>query len=159
MMTLIQVLKLHETARLPEASTEGASCDDVFASNVKSDKLQTLPGFTAEDDWATTVLPGELARIGLDLAFEIPEDRTGKLEARSGMSNRNWAVEGGRLDPDYRGEVVVLLRNHSADAQTIRRGDKIAQLLIQERHKTVYRSVQALSRSARGDGGFGSTGT
>lgn len=159
MQTLIQYKKLNPEARAPKAGTEDSAGYDVFANNVKSEiDFSIIPGHGPKDAWKMQVAPNGLVRIGLGLALEIPLDRTVKIEVRSGMANRDWAVEGGRLDPDYRGEVSVLLRNQSVHTMYIGVQEKIAQLIVQERIVTTFLETNELQPTNRGEGGFGSTG-
>lgn len=157
MQTLIQFKKLNTEAKTPQAGTDGAAGYDVFANNIKLRDFTVLPEHSSTDDWKLLVSPGELVRIGLGLALEIPMDRTVKIEARSGMASKDWSVEGGRLDPDYRGEVTVLLRNQSNVAKTICVSEKIAQFVVQERIVTTFLETHELQPTTRGEGGFGST--
>ena len=105
--------------------------------------------------------PGERTAVGTGLAVAIPVGFVGLIHPRSGLALRHGltvANAPGTIDAGYRGELKVLLVNLGAESVTIRRGDRIAQLLVQPvaRARVVVR--ESLDDSARGEGGFGSTG-
>lgn len=109
-----------------------------------------------------TLEPGQRAMVPTGLALAIPEGYAGFVQPRSGLAAKHGigVVNGpGLIDSGYRGEVKVILINFDdSEAFTIVRGDKIAQLVIQKVEKAVFRAVEELSDTKRGDGGFGSTG-
>ena len=83
----------------------------------------------------------------------------GRIAPRSGLAVRNAIhVGAGVVDADYRGEVKVLLFNHSDEAFEVKEGDRIAQMIIEKYTMTALEEVQDLSETERGAGGFGSTG-
>lgn len=106
--------------------------------------------------------PGERALVGTGIAIALPvgfaafvHPRSG-LAARSGLSIVNTP---GTVDAGYRGEIKVCLINHDPrDTIRLRRGDRIAQLIVQRVERAVFDEVSELPGSARGDGGYGSTG-
>ena len=106
--------------------------------------------------------PGETKLIRTGLAVEIPEGYAGLIYARSGLATKRGlapANKVGVVDADYRGEVMVSLHNHSSVPQTIESGERIAQLVVTPFLKAEYVQAEELSDTARGAGGFGSTGT
>ena len=104
--------------------------------------------------------PGERALVPTGLHLAIPAGHVGLVWPRSGLAVRHGIdTLAGVIDSDYRGEVRVLLVNHGAEPFRIRRGDRIAQLLIQRVERAEFVSVFELPASDRGEGGFGSTGT
>lgn len=110
-----------------------------------------------------TLAPGELARLPVGFGFEIPEGYEGQVRGRSGYNGRGLFVPTGTIDSDYRGEVVVFLfaalpADSCYGLHIIAHGDRIAQLVIAPVRR-VYCEEGALSDTARGSGGFGSTGT
>jgi dUTP pyrophosphatase len=108
------------------------------------------------------ILPGETKLIKTGLALEIPEGYAGLIYARSGLASKRGlapANKVGVVDPDYRGEVMVALHNHSALPQTVADGERIAQLVITPFLRVEFEESEALSDTERGEGGFGSTGT
>ena len=108
-----------------------------------------------------TVEPGRVAQIPCGLQLAIPAGYEGQVRPRSGLA-RNSAVTvanaPGTVDSDYRGELCVLLINHGSAAFTVKRGDRIAQLVIAPVAHAELRVVQELPDTARGAGGFGHTG-
>ena len=94
--------------------------------------------------------------------MEIPEGYAGLVYARSGLSCKQGlapANKVGVIDPDYRGEIMVALYNHSNEAKTVASGDRIAQLVITPFITAAFTEVSSLKETIRGDGGFGSTGS
>jgi len=107
------------------------------------------------------LLPGEWASIGTGLFVEIPEGFEGQVRPRSGLALKHGVTvlnAPGTIDADYRGEVRVLLVNHSRDPFTVEKGDRIAQLVIAPVVRVVWEETDELESSERGSGGFGSTG-
>jgi dUTP pyrophosphatase len=107
------------------------------------------------------LLPGEWAPVGTGLSVEIPEGFEGQVRPRSGLALKHGVTvlnAPGTIDADYRGEVRVLLVNHSRDPFTVEKGDRIAQLVITPVVRIVWEETDVLESSERGSGGFGSTG-
>jgi dUTP pyrophosphatase len=105
--------------------------------------------------------PGARAAVGTGLAVALPAGYEGQVRPRSGMAlNRGVTVVNapGTIDADYRGEVRVLLINLGAEPAVIEHGQRIAQLVIAPVARAAVAVVDELPPSARGDGGFGSTG-
>ncbi|MEY4322630.1 MAG: hypothetical protein RL410_411 [Actinomycetota bacterium] len=108
-----------------------------------------------------TLQPGERAAVPTGLAIALPEGFVALAHPRSGLALKNgigMVNAPGTIDAGYRGELKVLLINHSQEPFTIKRGDRIAQLVIQKFESATYREVPQLPESVRGEGGFGSTG-
>ena len=108
------------------------------------------------------VIPaGERALVPTGIAIELPSGFEGQVRPRSGLALRHGVTllnAPGTIDADYRGEVQVLLVNLGAAAFTVRRGDRIAQLVIAPVSRVDWREVVVLGSSQRGAGGFGHTG-
>jgi len=105
--------------------------------------------------------PLERRAIPTGLAVEIPPGYEGQVRPRSGLALKEGVTclnSPGTIDADYRGEVQVILANLSNAPVTIHRGDRIAQLVIARTCRAQLREVSDLSGTARGSGGFGSTG-
>jgi dUTP pyrophosphatase len=105
--------------------------------------------------------PGERLLVPTGLALEIPPGWEGQVRPRSGLALRHgigMVNAPGTIDSDYRGEVGVLLINLGAEPFTLRRGDRIAQLVIARVESVEWEEAEALDGSDRGEGGFGSTG-
>lgn len=108
-----------------------------------------------------TLAPGGRALVPTGLRVAIPAGHAGFVLPRSGLALRSGVTvlnAPGLIDSGYRGEVGVLLINHGAEPITIGRGERIAQLVIQPVARAALVEVRVLGESARGAGGFGSTG-
>jgi len=106
--------------------------------------------------------PGERAMVPTGIAIALPEGYAAFVHPRSGLGHRlgvSVVNTPGTVDAGYRGEVKVLLVNHDLRTPAVfRRGDRIAQLVIQRVERAVFHEVERLPGSPRGDGGHGSTG-
>lgn len=106
--------------------------------------------------------PGETVLVHTGIALEIPDGYCGKLYPRSGLSTKKGlrlANCVGVIDSDYRGEIMVAMYNDSSFVREIETGDRIAQIIIESYAKIDgFTVVEELSETARGSGGFGSTG-
>ncbi len=106
--------------------------------------------------------PGERALVPTGIAIALPPGYAAFVHPRSGLAARNGVTivnAPGTVDAGYRGEIKVTLLNTDTTVPVrFRRGDRIAQLVIQRVEHAVFHEVQRLPGSARGDGGFGSTG-
>lgn len=110
---------------------------------------------------AVEIAAGGTAMIPTGLAMELPEGTVGLVYARSGLASKKGlapANKVGVIDSDYRGEVMVALHNHSAQAAVVEPGERIAQLVIAPVLRAAFAETDALSDTVRGEGGFGSTG-
>lgn len=105
--------------------------------------------------------PGEWRDVGTGLVVEIPPGYEGQVRPRSGLALRHGVTmlnSPGTIDPGYRGEIRVIVVNHGKREFHIRPGDRIAQLTVASYTAVEWRVEENLSGSARGEGGFGSTG-
>ena len=109
-----------------------------------------------------TLAPGERSLVPTGIALALPEGYVGLVHPRSGLAARHGLSvvnAPGTIDAGYRGEVQVCLVNlDPATPVTLRRGDRIAQLVVQRVERARFVTVDRLPGSARGDGGYGSTG-
>ena len=108
-----------------------------------------------------TLAPGERALVPTGLAIALPEGFEAQVRPRSGLAAKHGVTclnTPGTIDADYRGEVKVILINLGQDAFEIRRGERIAQMLIAPVTRAVWTEVESLDDTERGTGGFGSTG-
>ena len=108
-----------------------------------------------------TLKPGERTLAPTGLAMALPAGWEAQIRPRSGLAAKHGVTclnTPGTIDADYRGEIKVILINLGAEDFIIRRGDRIAQMVFAPVHKGVFREVQTLDETARGAGGFGSTG-
>ncbi|HEV2057550.1 MAG TPA: dUTP diphosphatase [Methylomirabilota bacterium] len=137
---------------------------------VRLDRELPLPAFARPGDAgldlraseAVTLDPGERRLVPTGLAVAIPEGHAGFVLPRSGLAMQKGVTvlnAPGLIDSGYRGELKVLLINHGAEAVGIERGERIAQLVIQPVSHARLVEVERLPESARGAGGFGSTGS
>lgn len=114
---------------------------------------------TAQD---VTLAPGERAIVGTGLFVALPEGYAAFVHPRSGLAARHGLSvvnAPGTVDAGYRGEVkVILINTDRSEVIALRRGDRVAQLVVQRVEHAVFREVDLLPDSVRGAGGFGSTG-
>ncbi len=132
-----------EGLALPAYATPGAAGMDVLA---------------AED---VTLAPGARHAVATGLALAIPEGFEIQVRPRSGLALKHGISvpnTPGTIDSDYRGELKIILMNHSAEPFAIARGDRVAQLVLAPVVQAAWREVADLDDTARGAGGFGSTG-
>jgi dUTP pyrophosphatase len=144
---VIAVVRLPEGEGLPLPvyMTEGAAGADVVAA-------------VTED---LVLAPGDRALVPTGFALEVPEGFEVQLRPRSGLAVKHGVTllnSPGTIDSDYRGPVGVVLVNLGREPFTVRRGERIAQLVVAPVVQGAFREVEALATSTRGEGGFGSTG-
>jgi dUTP pyrophosphatase len=136
---------------------------------VREDPGLALPAYAREGDAGldllaaapVTLAPGARQLVPTGLRVAIPEGFAGLVLPRSGLALRTGVTvlnAPGLIDSGYRGEVGVLLVNHGSEPVTVRRGERIAQLVIQPVARAMLVEVRGLEASQRGAGGFGSTG-
>lgn len=114
----------------------------------------------ADIDGEIRLRPGQRALVPTGMVFEIPMGFEGQIRPRSGLALRHGVTllnSPGTVDSDYRGEVGVLLVNLGAEDFTVRRGDRIAQMIVAPVRRVALREVGKLASTERGAGGFGST--
>lgn len=112
-------------------------------------------------DTEVIISAGGTAAIPTGIKLAIPPGWEGQVRPRSGLAARlavTLTNSPGTIDSDYRGEVKVLMINHGPEPVTIRRGDRIAQLLFAPVPEVEWREVEVVEDTERGEGGFGSTG-
>lgn len=113
----------------------------------------------SDDD--VTIAPGETKLLHTGLSMAIPEGYAGLIYARSGLASKKGlapANKVGVVDADYRGEIMVALHNHSSLPATLENSERIAQMVITPFLAVDFEESETLSDTARGAGGFGSTG-
>lgn len=140
---LVRRLPHGEGLALPAYATDGAAGMDVLA---------------AEE---VTLAPGARHAVATGLAVAIPPGFELQVRPRSGLALRHGVTvpnTPGTIDSDYRGELKVILINHGAQPFAVRRGDRVAQLVLAPVVRAEWLEVAELDQTARGDGGFGSTG-
>ncbi len=142
----IEILPGQEDLGLPAYATEGSAGLDLKAA-------------LAAD---LVLAPGERGVVPTGLRMAIPSGFEGCVRPRSGLALKYGLTltnAPGTIDSDYRGEVKVLMVNLGKEPVTLKRGDRVAQLLISPVAKAQIRQVKSLEETARGEGGFGHTGT
>ena len=139
----VKICKLNEKAIVPVYSSKSAAGADLYNCNE-----------------SLTVKPGETVMVGTGISMEIPEGYVGLVFARSGLACKQGlapANKVGVIDSDYRGEIKVALYNHSNAERLVEKGERIAQIVIVPYLACEFEEGE-LSSTARGEGGFGSTG-
>ena len=144
-MENIKIKKLRPDALTPACGSEYAAGADLYACM----------------DRPVTVAPGDTQFIGTGLAMELPTGYVGLIFARSGLACKQDlapANKVGVLDSDYRGEVCIALHNHGKAERIVEPGERIAQLVLIRYETVCFTEADTLEDTARGAGGFGSTG-
>ena len=144
-MNHIPVKILREGAKLPTYGSAEAAGADLYAC--------------LEQD--VTIAPGQTAFIPTGFAMAVPRGCAGLIYARSGMACKHGLAPSnkvGVIDSDYRGEILVALYNHGSDSVTVSHRERIAQMVITPVLTPPYEIAENLDDTARGEGGFGSTG-
>jgi len=129
----------------PEYKTSGASGMDIRA-HLADEVL---------------ISPGEIKSISTGLFFEIPSEFEIQVRPRSGLAIKHGITvlnTPGTIDSDYRGELLIILINHSLNNFKIKNGDRIAQIVLSKVEKITWSKIDSLSKTGRGSKGFGSTG-
>lgn len=162
---ILEIKLLNKTAKAPYKARETDAGFDLFAN---------------ED---ITILPNERVIVSTGIAMHIPEGHYGRIADRSSMAAKGIVVSGGVVDSEYRGEIRVILTNRKGftrnftnivhpvkgvtsiqseiipdEEYTISKGDKIAQIIIEKIGLPEIKIVETLSKSSRGEKGFGSSG-
>lgn len=144
-MVEVRVRRLPHAVDLPAYASAGAAGADLHSAE---------PG-------PVVLQPGQRAAIATGLVIELPPTHEAQVRPRSGLALRHGLTvvnAPGTVDSDFRGEVRVLLVNLGAEPVTVKRGDRIAQLVIARVTRASFVEVDRLAESERGPGGFGSTG-
>lgn len=144
-MNSIRVKKLHPNAVIPTYGSAEAAGADLYACLEES----------------VTIQPGEIFWVPTGIALEVPKGCAGLVYARSSMGTKRGlapANKVGVIDSDYRGEIRVVLLNHSKQPQILQPGERVAQFVITPVLTPAYEEVTELTDTDRGTGGFGSTG-
>ena len=158
-------------AEFPPPATNGSDPLDVLTEVrfIKLSDKATLPTRAHDNDAGLDLYAAEGARIpsgervsvGTGLAVAIPDGFAGLVLPRSGLALKHGVTvlnTPGTIDSDYRGEIKVVLANFGDEDFVVRRGDRIAQLVVAPVARAHVRIVTSLEPTARGDGGYGSTG-
>ncbi|MDZ7779390.1 MAG: dUTP diphosphatase [Gemmatimonadota bacterium] len=119
-------------------------------------------GYDVRAAESVTLEPGEIRLVGTGFALELPEHLECQVRPRSGLALKHGITvpnSPGTIDPDYRGELRIILQNSGCETVRLDRGERIAQLVFARFETPELSEVSVLSSTDRGDGGFGSTGT
>jgi dUTP pyrophosphatase len=143
---------------------------DVRFSRLASNPDLPLPGRATEQaagydvrsvEASVTLQPGEIRLVSTGLVMELPVGVECQVRPRSGLALKHGLTlpnSPGTIDPDYRGELRVIMQNLGAEAVTLERGERIAQLVFARFEAPNIIEVSEVSATERGEGGFGSTG-
>lgn len=138
---MLRVKRLHSDAQLPVRGSPGAAGYDLTSME------------------AVVVLPGKRAVVATGVSVELPPGVYGRVAPRSGLAVKHGIQVGaGVIDPDYRGELKVVLFNHDMNPYVIKPGYRIAQLVLERYEAPGVEEVFESTETQRGEGGFGSTG-
>ena len=145
----VQIMRLPHAAGLPLPAYQSE-----LAAGL--DLMAAVPA-----DAPVSIAPGARAMIGTGIALALPAGVEGQVRPRSGLALRSGVTvlnSPGTIDADYRGEINVILANFGSEIFVVQRGDRIAQLVFAATRRADISEAAALSETARGAGGFGSTG-
>lgn len=140
----LKIKKLNENATIPTYGSASAAGADLYSC-----------------EGELIFLPGETKLVHTGIAMEIPDGYVGLIYARSGIATKRGlapANKVGVIDSDYRGEIMVSLHNHSTEVASIEPKERIAQIVIAPYLMVNFTETEELEDTARGTGGFGSTG-
>ena len=141
---ILKVKKLTDDAIIPEYAHPGDAGLDLFANH------------------SVNIEPGETKLIKTGITIELPPATEAQVRPRSGLALKHRVTvlnTPGTIDEGYRGEVGVILINHGKESFTVEKKMKIAQMVIKPVEQVIIEEAQDLRDTARGEGGFGSTGT
>ena len=145
--SIIKFTKLTPWAQAPVQGSAGAAGWDLHADAENHDRI--------------AIAPGEVKKISTGIAIALPKGTFGAIYARSGLATKRGlapANKVGVIDSDYRGPVIVALKNESNEIQYIEHGERIAQIVVQPYVCVGFEETENIGTTARGKGGFGSTG-
>ena len=137
-----------------------AGCEDVPLPRYMSEHAAGMD-VCAACEGEVAIAPGEVKLVACGFYLSVPAGYEAQMRPRSGLAVRHGVVlpnAPGTIDADYRGEVCVILGNVGRDVFRVRRGMRIAQMVIAPVTRAALREVGRLDETARGDGGFGHTG-
>ena len=142
-MYTLKVKKLSEAAIMPSYAHPGDAGLDIFSNE------------------ELTLKPGEYRTVKTGIAIELPPSTEAQVRPRSGLASRHGITvlnSPGTIDEGYRGEICVIMINHSKTDFKIEPGMKIAQMIVSPVVKAEIEEIDNMSETKRGEGGFGSTG-
>jgi dUTP pyrophosphatase len=145
-MSKVKVKIINQSSNpLPEYATDGSAGMDLRANLTEDQHIQ----------------PGERVMVSTGIFIELPDGYEAQIRPRSGLAIRQGITclnSPGTIDSDYRGEIKVILINHSREEQVIHHGDRIAQMVVQQFERVKWKEVKKVNETKRNEGGFGHTG-
>lgn len=144
----VNIMKMFDDAIVPTFGSGGAAGADLYARIDNERHMQAI-------------YPNSTQMISTGICMEIPEGYVGLVFSRSGLATKqglSLANCVGVIDSDYRGEIKIALHNHSDSIRKVRRGERVAQIVLVPFLKPTFHEQDSLSDTTRGEGGFGSTG-
>ena len=145
---VVPYTKLTPWAHEPTCGSAEAAGYDLYADAESHDRI--------------VIMPGEVKKISTGIAIALPKGTFGAIYARSGLATKRGlapANKVGVIDADYRGPIIVALKNESDEVQYVEHGERIAQIVVQPYIKVMFEETDNIGTTARGAGGFGSTGS
>ena len=142
-MIKVQIKKIKENAIVPKYAHKGDAGVDLYST----------------EDYI--LKPGERVLVSTGIQIAIPEGYEAQIRPKSGLALKNGLSivnTPGTIDAGYRGEIGIILINHSQEEQKIEKGKKIAQMVIKKVEQAEFEEVDGLDETSRNEGGFGSTG-
>lgn len=139
-MISVKFKRFSENARVPAYAHATDSGADLYAAN------------------PVLIWPGDTQVVWTDVGVELPDGYEAPVRPRSGLSAKGVLVAFGTVDSGYRGSIGVTMTNTGRDPYTVTRGDRIAQLVVAPVARVSFEESEELAASARGDGGYGSSG-
>lgn len=147
-MKTINFKRLHGSANTPQRGSRGAAGFDLYFCP------------SVEEEYTISIPSGGIALIPTGISIEIPPDHYGRIAPRSGLALKlGIDVMAGVIDSDYRGEIKVMLINHSKDVVQFHRFDRVAQILFERISTPLFIERNTLEDTGRGSLGYGSTGS
>lgn len=140
----IQKISGNEDLSLPQYMTDQAAGMDIFAA-VSEEEI---------------ILPGQRKKIPTGIAIALPEGYEAQIRPRSGLALKNGITllnSPGTIDADYRGEIALIVINHGKEPFVVKRGMRLAQMVVQKVFQVEWEETRELKNTKRGDGGFGHT--
>ncbi len=140
----IQKISGNEDLSLPQYMTDQAAGMDIFAAVFEEE----------------IILPGQRKKIPTGIAIALPEGYEAQIRPRSGLALKNGITllnSPGTIDADYRGEIALIVINHGKEPFVVKRGMRLAQMVVQKVFQVDWIETSELENTSRGNGGFGHT--
>lgn len=151
----LKIKRLHTDSVIPNYAKQGDCGLDLVASG----HWLSMPGKEESESEEFLLEPGSRVLVKTGIAIELPDGTWGNIRTRSGHAAKHGLnVLGGVIDEGYRGEVMVILANQGSDSYNLKKGERVAQLIITPYVCPEVCEVGELSKSERADGRFGHTG-